>query len=121
MRNLILALFLTVAILGGSTGCTTNQVSTITKTEGVTIASVNTAMQVWHDWVMAGKATQSQLDTVKKAYGVYYDAQQQMKAALELASINSNTNSTASDMTTANAAVANAGQSLINLISTFTK
>jgi len=121
MKKLILIIGFAIVSTAFYTGCSTTQVQTITKTEAVLISSVDTAMNVWHDWVVAGKATQAQVDAVKKAYNYYYDAQQVLKAALEMSTVSTGTNAPTSDVTTANNAVLNAEQTVVDLVKTFTK
>ncbi len=60
-----------------------NPVSIAYKTEGVAVRSVDAAMRSWAEWVQGGHATQKQVDTVKKAYGVYYDTQTTLKTAVD--------------------------------------
>ena len=98
------------------TGCKT-PADTAYKTEGVIIASVDTGMRIWSDQVNTGHATQKQVDAVKSAYQAYYDAQMLAKAALEKY-IASQTKD-ATDVTTANAAVTAAENSLLSILNQF--
>lgn len=99
-------------------GCK-SPVQTAIKADGVLIVSVDTGMNLWHDRVVAGKATQSQVDAVHKAYNQYYDAQMTAKAVIEKVLTNVSTNS--ADAATANAAVSNAESSLISLLNQYIK
>ncbi len=65
-------------------GCAKNPQAVIVAAEGATVKSVDQGMQAWRDWVVAGRATQQQVDAVKVAYNQYYGAQLGAKAALEL-------------------------------------
>lgn len=65
-----------VCLAGLFNGCvSTTPVTIAAKTEGVTITAVNAAMFSWRDWVVAGNATQNQVDAVKTAYGQYLQSQ----------------------------------------------
>jgi hypothetical protein len=99
------------------TGCKTTPVNVAVQSEGVIITSVDTGMMIWSDYVRAGKATQSQVDTVKDCYQHYYDAQMLSKAALEMYIAKATTNTT--DIVTANAAVSVAMQTLLNNINQY--
>ena len=100
-------------------GCSTQAVNTSVTTERVLIASVNTGMNVWRDYVVAGKATQSQIDTVHTAYDTYYNAQQMAKAAIEKALAANNPNDP--NIAVANASVAQAEQALLNILNQYIK
>jgi len=77
-------------------------------------------MHIWYDRVIAGNATQNQVDTVKAAYVTYYNAQQLAKAALEKWAASGNPSDGAAHVV-ANQAVANAQTSLLNLINLYIK
>lgn len=113
MKKYIIGLSLCLLV-----GCGTTPIQKTVTAEGVTIASVDTGMKVWADWVNQGKATQKQVDTVKQAYNAYYTSQAIAKAAIEEVLLNSSTNTT--DISTANAAEGQAATALINLIQTYT-
>jgi hypothetical protein len=103
-------------------GCkNTSPQGVIYTTEGTAITAVDTGMKAWHDWVVAGKATQAQVDTVKTAYQSYYAAQQVAKAALEKYIVATSTNSitASSDAQRANQSVADAEQALVSIINSF--
>ena len=102
-----------------SAGCSTNQTHSADISEAVVITSVNTGLFVWHDLVVAGKATQSQIDTVHKAYDAYYTAQTVAKAAIEKAILNNTPN--AADVTTANQAVTDAEAALLAILNQYVK
>ena len=92
--------------------------TTIYKVEGGIINSVDTGMYVWKDYVTSHtNVTQAQIDSVHKAYDVYYTAQGVAKAALEEYMITSNTNS--QDIVTANRAVTDAEVSLLSLLNQY--
>ena len=112
---LFLSLILATVIYSGCK----SPVQTAIKAEGVLIVSVDTGMNLWHDRVVAGKATQSQVDAVHKAYNAYYDAQMTAKAVIEKVLTNVSTNS--ADVTMANLAVANAESSLLALLNQYIK
>lgn len=113
MKKYIIGLSLCILV-----GCGTTPISKTVATEGITITSVDTGMQVWADWVNAGKATQFQVNAVKQGYNAYYVAQSVAKAAIEQVLLTSSTNTT--DAATATAAESNAASALINLINSYT-
>lgn len=115
----ILILTLSLGLLC-STGCNTTPLNKAVKSEAVLITSVDTGMHVWYDRVIAGNATQNQVDTVKAAYVTYYNAQQIAKAALEKWAASGNPTDSAASVV-ANQAVENAKQSLLNLINQYIK
>ena len=100
-------------------GCATPDV-TAYKVESVTITSVDTGMHVWADWVNAGHATKQQVVAVHQAYDTYYNAQVVAKATIELY-MNHKTDSSATMVTTANQAVADAQVALINIVTQYIK
>lgn len=78
IQAVLFVILLTGAIAGVGlvNGCVgTTPVTVAAKTEGVVIPTVNAAMFSWRDWVVAGHATQAQVDQVKKSYDSYYSAQ----------------------------------------------
>lgn len=80
----ILALPILLATLAlSNSGCFSTTTGKVVQAEGVIITSVDVGMKSWKDYVVAGKATQNQVDTVKKYYDIYYNAQLASKAALE--------------------------------------
>jgi len=104
-------------------GCASSPVQTTIKSEQVLIVSVDTGMQIWHDYVVAhltdGKVTQKQIDTVRNAYNDYYAAQQAAKAIIEKVLTNVSTNQ--ADVDVANAAVDNAKQALLSILNQYIK
>ena len=66
-------------------------------------------------YVNAGKAKQSQIDTVKTAYNNYYDAIQVLKAVCEKLAANQ-PGATPADLALANTAVTNAGNALMDAV-----
>lgn len=98
-------------------GCATTTTGKIIQSEGVIITSVDTGMMMWRDQVVAGKATQQQVDNVHKYYDDYYAAQLIAKAALEKYVTKTDTNEV--DVVTANTAVANAETTLLNLLNSY--
>ena len=99
-------------------GCGTPQAKAY-QAEGVTINTVDTAMKVWRDRVIAGQATQTQIDAVKGAYETYFHAQLIAKAALEKW-IASNDPGDQAAAATASAAVADAVKSVVTIINQYT-
>lgn len=116
----LLLIFAASGLLLMSPGCASTPAGKVYQAEGVAIHSVNTAMQIWADQVKAGKATQEQIDTVKRAYAVYYDAQQVAKAALEKWIASGSPNDQAA-CTLANNAAANAVSAVVNLVQLYRK
>jgi len=88
------------------------------RTEAVIIPSVNSVMLGWHDYVVAGHATQTQVDAVKKAYNTYRDAQLIAKAALEKYIADPTKEG---EVAAANAAVSAAKNALIDLVAGYLK
>lgn len=88
------------------------------KAEGIVIPSVNAAMQGWRDWVVAGHATQAQVDAVKKAYNTYRSAQIIAKAALERYVADP---SVEGEVAASNAAASAAKNALLDLINSYFK
>lgn len=108
-------IYMALGLFGLIQGCGTTPAGTAYKVEGTTIATVDTAMQGWADWVKAGHATQKQVDTVKAAYGKYYEAQTLAKSAVDVYLANkTEANSTA--VLDATAAVATAQGDLLTLV-----
>lgn len=106
---------LLVATLLSNPGCSTTPTGKVVQAEGVIITSVDVGMKSWKDYVVAGKATQNQVDTVKKYYDIYYNAQLASKAALEKYVASKSADDLAAT-TTANAAVTQAQASLLTLL-----
>lgn len=115
--SVVLACLVLVAPIG-LTGCGSTPVQTVIKTNSVLIVTVHQGMLAWADYVRAGHATQNQVDTVKKAYNAYYDAEMILKATLEKV-LAANATATQADIDTANAAVNVAESSLISLLNQF--
>lgn len=120
MKKILTIVFigaLGIGICGLVQGCATTTTGKIIQSEGVIITSVDTGMMMWRDQVVAGKATQAQVDTVHKYYDVYYTAQLTAKGALEAYVAHTDTNEV--DVVTANTAVANAETALLNLLNQY--
>lgn len=117
LYTLVIIGALSIAVSCGIQGCATSTTGKIIQSEGVIITSVDTGMMMWKDQVVAGKATQAQVDNVHKYYDVYYTAQLSAKAALEAYVAHTDTNEV--DVVTANTAVANAETSLLNLLNQY--
>lgn len=88
------------------------------KSEGVIIGGVNSALAGWRDFVLAGHATQAQVDAVKKGYNTYRNAQLIAKAALEKYVADP---SVEGEVAAANAAVSAAKNALLDLIAAYLK
>lgn len=74
MKPKIILFVLAIATSVALTGCKSPE-ATAYKVDGTIITTVDAAMMAWRDYVLAGKATQTQVDTVKAAYRRYYDAE----------------------------------------------
>lgn len=96
-------------------GCGTTPETKIAQGAQIVITSVNDAMAEWTAYVNAGKAKQSQIDTVKKAYTAYYDAVQVLKAVCEKMAAK-DPNTSAADLATANASVTNAENTVLGAV-----
>lgn len=112
----VLLIFTLCAFTASFTGCGT-PASNVYKAEGILITSVDTGMHIWADQVNTGHATQVQVDTVKTAYNAYYNAQMVAKAAFEKYIAAQTKDPT--DITTANAAVAQAESALLSLLNQY--
>lgn len=119
MKKLLVSIML-VSTIFMYTGCATSPVGKAVQANSVIIYGVDNSMKAWHDYVVAGNATQQQVDQVKVAYGYYYNAQLLNKAALEKWLISGTPEDTAA-VQTANNAVQRAEQALIDLINSFLK
>lgn len=123
IRTLVGLLILSVLgvwLMLSAVSCGTTPAAKATQVERIVIHSVNDAMTEWAARVNAGKATQAQVDAVKKGYGDYLAAQAVAKAAIEKAAIAEQAGQPATgDVDTANQAVSNAETALINLINSF--
>ena len=77
IKSLLFAIVLSAGISGTCLiqGCGSTPVTVAVNTERATIPIVNAAMFAWKDWVVAGNATQAQVDAVKDAYNKYLLAQ----------------------------------------------
>lgn len=120
MKKLIISAMLGFAMLATVPSCSTTANNRAVKIESAVIPSVNIAMELWADRVRAGKATQSQVDTVKIAYENYYNAQLMLKAALER-SIMLKTPASESEVLAANTSMQIAKQAVLNILEQFTK
>jgi hypothetical protein len=96
-------------------GCGTTPETKIAQGAQIVITSVNDAMAEWTAYVNAGKAKQSQIDTVKTAYTAYYGAVQVLKAVCEKMAAK-DPNTSAADLATANAAVTNAENTVLSAV-----
>ncbi len=119
MKRLTLAIFASfiVAVAVLDTGCGSTPAEVAYKGEALIIQSIDLGMKLWADQVNAGNATQKQVDEVKAAYNVYYNAQQAAKAAL-MKYLASQTKDSA-DVQAANAAVVNAENALLSILNQF--
>lgn len=114
MMKLIYAVPLAVTLL--LTGCGSTPTVAAYKAEGFVITGVDATMNGWRDYVVAGGATQTQVNSVKKAYGQYVDAQKVAKAALETAIADPTKED---ELLVANTAVSIAKNALIDLVHSF--
>lgn len=119
MKKLLLLIPL-VALLALVPACNSTPTGIAYKAEGVTILTVDAAMNGWRDWVNGGHATAAQVEQVHAAYNRYYDAQQVAKVALE-AALGGSTQQTSAALSAAQISAASSQASLISLIQTFTK
>lgn len=118
---LVATLFCASIVSFTFSGCGSTPEATATHLAGTTVATVDSAMQAWGDWVRAGNATQAQMDAVKAAYAKYYAAATASDKALEayVAAKASNPNADRSTYTAAIAAAQSAQSELLNLITVF--
>lgn len=116
---IVTALALSTFVFCGASCHNTKVDSTIIKSEGVLITTVDTGMKAWALYVNAGRATQAQVNAVKQAYNTYYNAQLIAEAALTTYISTGSTNS--ADITGNATAVANAETALLNLLNTYIK
>lgn len=119
LKRLILPLLLLSSSLILGEGCATTPAGKATQAETTVITSVDVAMQIWHDYVVSGKATQAQVDKVKGYYTAYYNAQIVAKAALEKWVASGNVSDDVASIDTMHS-VNDASASLMNLVSQFT-
>lgn len=117
MKRILLCILVGFAPLAFVQGCKTPSATTVLKTEGVIITTVDTGMQIWSDQVRVGKATQTQVDNVKMAYNAYYTAQLGAKAAIEKIIVTGSTNTV--DVVAANNSVLAAENSLLMLLNQY--
>lgn len=75
-------------------------------------------MSQWASHVNAGKATQAQIDNVRKAYEAYYTAQTVAKAAIEKAIVK-DPSATPADVATAASAVQSAEVAILGLVNSY--
>jgi hypothetical protein len=105
------------------TGCGTTPATKMAQVEQPIITTVNDAMAEWRDYVNAGKAKQSQIDSVKEAYVAYYIAQQVVKGVnLKLAQLETDPSvvpPTPDEIKTAQGAFTQAELALIALVNEF--
>jgi len=122
-KNLIPVLFalaLLIPVAPFLTSCGTNAPTKAAQAEAVLITSVNAGMSQWASYVNAGKAKQSQIDTVKTAYNSYYAAQLIAKAVIEKA-IAKDPTATAEALNLSSQAVTDAENNLITLLNALLK
>jgi hypothetical protein len=98
--------------------CGTNAPTKAAQADQILITVVADGMQQWAAYVNAGKATQSQINTVKTAYTAYYTAQQVAKAVIEKA-IAKDPTVTTGELSQANQAVKDAETALIAIVNQF--
>lgn len=119
MKKLLIISLLTATLF--ISGCKTTQTASIIKGEGIVVTTVDTGMIAWHDYVVAhltdGKVSQTEINDVANAYGVYYTSQLSIEAALEKTVSTGSTNIV--DVTIANTAVVSAETSLLALINKY--
>jgi hypothetical protein len=113
--SLLIAALLVAPVAPTLVGCGTTVPAKAAQGEKILIQSVNDGMALWADRVNAGKATQKQVDQVRKSYNDYLAAQAVAKAAIEKA-ITAGTASSSADIGAANAAVSAAEQTLLGLL-----
>ena len=116
MKHIILAVGLASAIM--LSGCGTTTETKITQADQVLITGVNDSMAQWAIYVNAGKAKQSQIDRVKTAYTIYYNAQIALNAVCDKLAVK-DPSASAADVVAANSAVSNAETSIIALVASF--
>lgn len=114
MKKLFNSIVLGTTLLVLAPGCK-NPKATSVQVETVIIKSVDVAMNVWHDYVVANKPPQSKIDNVHAAYNYYYNSQLIAKAALEQWVANTNP-TTEAEWVQANQAVTEASNSVIQLV-----
>lgn len=103
-----IALAINVAVIPLETGCQTAGNATV-KAEGAVVLTVDAAMKGWKDWVMAGHATQAQVDKVKALYNEYYAAQLLAKQTLvDFLQVSGDTTKSDADRAAAKTALTNA-------------
>ncbi len=112
-KLLILAIALTALASPLLTGCGTTPETKIAQGAQLVITGVNDGMSEWAAYVNAGKAKQSQIDTVKTAYNAYYTATKVLNAVLDKMAAKDPT-ATPADMNAANDAVKHAETALLS-------
>jgi hypothetical protein len=108
------------------TGCGTTKATKMAQGAQILITSVNDGMQVWRDYVNAGKATASQIAKVKNADRGYTTAMHVLGAANEKLAVAEETNTAdkaqlAADAETANQSVKDAESALLALLNQYIK
>lgn len=84
IKNFLAILCFGCVLVTLAPGCKSPGVAaTAIKGEGIIITTVDTGMKLWAVYVNVGKATQDQVDQVKKFYVTYYNAQLMAEAALQ--------------------------------------
>jgi len=118
MKNKLMSTLAALVIASTAVSCkSTNTITTVTQVEGVVIKTVDVGMQTWRDYVVAGKASQAQVNTVMNAYNTYYNAQMIAKGAIEQYLATGSTNQ--ADVAVANQAVSQAETSLLSLLNQY--
>lgn len=100
-------------------GCATTPLGKAVQADGVVLIGVNQGMRAWHDYVIAGRATQKQLEAVQAAYTIYYNAELLAKAKFESAINAANPAAAQKDLDAAIASATAAKASLLLLIQTY--
>ena len=118
MKYKLMSTFAALVIASSSISCTsTSPMVTAYKAEGVVITSVDTGMGIWANYVKAGLATQTQIDSIRNAYTSYYNSQMIAKVAFEQVLSSNSTNSV--DIAAATASVSTAQTALLSLLNQF--
>lgn len=86
MRKLLTLMTLTTALIAcniSMTGCGSPE-KTAYRTVGVTVNTVDAAMNTWGDFVRAGRATPQQETDVKRAYTSYQTSMRLLRVAVNV-------------------------------------
>jgi len=120
MKNLFLYGFMGVWLLVAIAACQSTTPTTVAyKVEGSLIATVNTSMLAWADWVKSTNGvTVEQINLVQNAYETYYQAQLVARDAVNAyLAVNSPDNS--NSVVEATSKVGQSGAALVSLIANF--